>query len=217
MRDVLLKYRKQIQEINPLDDSSFPYNASRWSLLNENAKQLVTQFEGKNISRKDIIMAFKAYYDGQASSLYPFTLTMLWGFFDTGYGTFRTNQYLSTKENSRAILEAFNAFELKEAYHTLLQIKGLNVSYASKLLYFASRAREEKEYALIFDIRVARSLVKLLDSFGIAEVVNITPSGKFKDYERYIRFMHLWADELQVEAENIELFLFDGKFQTTKT
>ncbi|WP_162342847.1 8-oxoguanine DNA glycosylase OGG fold protein [Cyclobacterium salsum] len=216
MSDVLLKYRKQIQALNPLEDSQFTYNASRWSQLNKSAKQLVTQFEGKNISRKDIINAFKAYYDGQASFLYPFTLTMLWGFFDTGYGTFRTNQYLNTEENRKAIQEAFNASELKEAYHTLLQIKGLNVSYASKLLYFASRAREEKEYALIFDIRVARSMVKLLDSFGIAEVVNITPSRKFKDYERYIRFMHLWADELQVEAENIELFLFKGEFSNKR-
>lgn len=161
----------------------------------------------------DIITAFKDYYTGTASYLYPFTLTMLWGFANTGYGTYRTNQYLSTEENRTAIQQAFDTFELKEAYHTLLQIKGLNVSYASKLLYFASRAKEEKEYALIFDIRVAKSLVKLLDSFGIAEVVNIAPSRKFKDYERYIRFVHRWADELQVEAESIELFLFTGNFK----
>lgn len=211
MSNILLKYRTQIQELNPLDDSQFPYNGTRWSQLNENSKHLVAQHEGQNISRKDIIKAFKTYFEGKISYLYPFTLTMIWGFADTGYGTYRTNQYLSTEENKLAIQQAFDSFELKKAYRTLMQVKGLNVSYASKLLYFASRAREEKEYALIFDNRVARTLVKLIDISGIAGILKILPSNKFEDYIDYIQFMHRWADELEVEAENIELFLFNGK------
>ncbi|NVJ48362.1 MAG: hypothetical protein HWE07_14605 [Cytophagia bacterium] len=212
MSDVLLKYQKQIQELNALEDSKFKYEPSRWVRLEKNAKQLVRKYEGEYICRGDVIDAFKAYYKNGESYLLPFTLTMLWGFSDTGYGTFRTNKYLGVPKNELAIQKAFNSSNLKESYQQLLSIYGLGVSYASKLLYFASRAREEKEYALIFDIRVARSLVRLLDTFGIAEIVNITPSDRFDDYLSYIQLMHRWADELQVEAENIELFLFNGEF-----
>lgn len=212
MSDIFSKYGLQIESLNPLEDSKFLYNPSRWSQLNVEAKQLVTQYEEKYISRNEIIRAFKSYYDGRVSFLYPFTLTMIWGFADTGYGTFRTNLYLSSEENKTAIQNAFDTLDLKEAYRLLMQVKGLNVSYASKLLYFANKARGVKEYALIFDIRVARALVKLMDPFGIAEVLNIMPSGKFTDYKRYISFMHERAYEMEVEAEKIELFLFNGKF-----
>lgn len=212
MKNIFFKYKSKIQALNPLDESNFLYDASRWSMLNDSAKKLVTEYEGNNISRRDIIRAFKDYYDGKISCLYPFTLTMIWGFANVGYGTYRTNIYLSTEENRRAIELAFNTLELNDVYNSLLQIDKLNVSYASKLLYFASRAREEKQYALIFDIRVARALVEIMDPYGIGEVLNIMPSNKFNDYERYISFMHDRAGELKVEAESLELFLFNGDF-----
>jgi len=194
MSGVIFKYKKQIQQLNPLQDSGFKYNSKIWSKLNTEAKKLVVAHENETINRKEVIDAFKQYYKGEVNYLYPFTLTMIWGFADTGYGTFRTNNYLSSEQNINIIINAFIAIKennIKKAYELFMQIKGLNISYISKLLYFGTRAMGYKEYALIFDIRVARSLVKLLDSDGIlAGLLDISPSNKYKDFYKYNLLMH---------------------------
>jgi hypothetical protein len=215
MASAIFKYKKAIEDLNPLDESVFQYDRHRWSKLNKESKKLVTSFEGEKVSRRDVIDSFKSYYQGKSDYLLPFTMTMIWGFNDTGYGTYRTNKYLETEEN-RAIIEnalkATNHGEIEKAFKLFMKVKGLNVSYISKLLYFGTRAKEKENYALIFDIRVARALVKLLDSEGISGLLNITPSGKFKDYDSYNKLIHRWAKELEVEAENVEMFLFNGEF-----
>ncbi|GGG88550.1 hypothetical protein GCM10011416_01010 [Polaribacter pacificus] len=216
MSSVIFKYKKQIETLNPLQDSCFLYDSKRWSKLNTESKKLVAVYENKVINRKDVIDAFIKYYQGEKEYLYPFILTMIWGFADTGYGTYRTNKYLSSHENKNLIEDAFGAIrdkDIEKAYKLLMKIKGLNISYVSKLLYFGTRARGYKDHALIFDIRVARSLVKLLDVDGdISGLLDITPSNKYKDFDNYNKLIHRWAKELDVAAENVEMFLFDGKF-----
>lgn len=51
-------------------------------------------------------------------------------------------------------------------------------------------------------------LVKLTapDLYGI---LNVYPSSKFKDYQRYIDFIHDIADKNDLSAESLELFLFN--------
>lgn len=216
MSNVIYKYKKQIQELNPLEDSGFIYDSNRWSKLNKEAKKLVFAYENKVINRKDVIEAFTQYYEGKKDCLFPFILTMLWGFADTGYGTYRTNKYLGSTINRNNIESAFNEIKeknIEKAYKLLMKIEGLNVSYISKLLYFATKSRKHKNYALIFDIRVARALVKVFDSdCDISGLLNISPSNKYKDFDNYNKLIHRWAKELNVEAENIEMFLFNGKF-----
>ncbi|MDA9089716.1 hypothetical protein N9K15_02105 [Maribacter arcticus] len=215
MSSIISKYKKQIQGLKPLEDSKFRYDSNRWSKLNTIAKKSVLVFENKEIARKDVIKAFEEYFQGSESYLYPFTLTMIWGFADTGYGTFRTNKYLSSNENKAFIKSAFNeiiAGDISNAYHLLMKVNGLNVSYISKLLYFGTKARKQLHYALIFDIRVARSLVKISDLEGFSGFLNISPSNKYEDYNGYNMLIHRWAKELKVKAENIEMFLFNGDF-----
>lgn len=212
---ILSNYKNQIQQLNPLEDSKFTYNLSRWNELNEPAKESVVKFANKSISRNHVIKAFESYMKGKTDYLYPFTLTMIWGFADTGYGTYRTNKYLGSKKSVALIKSAFEAIRqgaTKEAFAHLMKVDGLSISYVSKILYFATRATKQKEYALIFDIRVARSLVKILDTEGISDLLNIVPSNKYKDFDNYNKLLHKWAKELNVEAEKIEMFLFDGEF-----
>ena len=215
MSSALSKYTAQIQELNPLLDSKFFYDANRWERLTEEAKNSVSTYSNQDISRIDVISSFSQYFKGKTDYLYPFTMTMIWGFADTGYGTYRTNKYLSLDENRRIIKYAFECIaegNVKEAHQYLIKINGLNISYISKLLYFGTRARNQKDYTLIFDIRVARALVKLLDTEGIMSLLSIGPSNKYEDFERYNTLIHQWAVELEVEAENIEVFLFNGDF-----
>lgn len=211
----IAQYKDEISALNALHSEDYMYNTILWSKLNPNAKILVSAFENRFISRNDVLSAFSNYYEGKCDYLYPFTLTMIWGFAANGYGTFRTNNYLSSEENKSNIKNAFDALKAnnqKDAFKYLMKIKGLSISYVSKLLYFATRALNYKNYALIFDIRVARALVKVVNNDGIEGLLEINPSKKYKDYINYNNLIHRWSKELNVEAENIEVFLFNGKF-----
>ena len=69
MSCVVAKYKKEIQALNTLDNLDYTYNPKQWSKLNKNAKTLVSAYENKNISRKDLINAFAQYYDDQDRSV----------------------------------------------------------------------------------------------------------------------------------------------------
>ncbi|KAF2342639.1 8-oxoguanine DNA glycosylase OGG fold protein [Flavobacterium tistrianum] len=207
-------YREEIKKLKPLMDSKFKYNINKWSKLNPDFVSHVNEFENLDISRHDVIYAFREYYSNKIRWEKPFLLTMIWGFADTGYGTFRTNNYITEKDNQNKIRKSFDAVrdnDLELAYKILKSIKGLNISYISKILYFATRACDYSEYALIYDIRVARSLIKLTTLPEIFEIVEINPSSKFSHYKIYNSLMHRYANELDFEAESLEMFLFNLK------
>lgn len=208
-------YKEVIQNLKPLIESKFKYDTARWRHLNNEFSTSITHFENQDISRQDVINSYKDFYDSKTEWETPFLLTMVWGFGDTGYGTYRTNSYLSKESNHLLIKEALQAvynLELEKAYHKLKNIHGLNISYISKILYFATRACNYKEYALIFDIRVARSLIELTTVPEIFEIVEITPSSKFRHFMMYNRLMHKYSEELDVSAECLEVFLFEQRF-----
>lgn len=210
----IFRYKDVITAINPLLDSKFKYESNRWKGLNNLYIKTLSDYLDKEISREDVVKSYREYYANKVDWCLPFLLTMIWGFSTNGYGTYRTNTFVSDDGNIRNIQNAFVAVKeqnLKLAYDSLNNIKGLNISYISKVLYFATRACSYKEYALIFDIRVARSLVKLSVPSDVFEIIEIFPSTKYKHYEIYNSMMHKYANELGVEAESLEMFLFEQK------
>ena len=82
----------------------------------------------------------------------------------------------------------------------------------TKIIYFATRAKIVDNYALIFDIRVASALIKLTTSNEIFEVVTIKPSFKFDKYQIFNQLIHETAREYKVEAEQLEMYLFNQIF-----
>lgn len=212
----LEKYHIKISNLNPLDDSKSLYDKVRWSNLNSSYKELVSDFEDEEISRLDIIKAFKEYYDGNDICMRAFLLSMIWGFSNTGYGTHRTNKYISEPSNILLIKQAIDFVKsnnLKLAFKSLKKIKGLGVSYITKILYFASRSiPEKKDYALIYDIRVASALVELTTPKEIFEIITVNPPSKFSDYIKYNDVIHIIANKYELEPEKIEMFLFNRDF-----
>lgn len=211
---------KKIKNLKPLIDSKFSYNSNRWTGLNVDFRNLIQEFENKEITRQDIIDAYNDYYsDSSKNFMKAFLLTMIWGFSDTGYGTHRTNNYISNKENIEKIKNALNFINnndqdsLKYAFNELKKIKGLGVSYLTKVLYFATRAKNQDNYALIFDIRVAASLIKLTTPKELFEIVNIGPSSKFVDYHKFNSLIHNLAKDNKVEADQLEMYLFNQDFE----
>lgn len=209
----ITRYKNLIDDPNALENSKFNYKTERWKKIDVNYRHLISMFEEKAISRTDVINAYAEYYkNNQTNWRKPLLLTMIWGFADTGYGAYRTANYLTT-DNGDLVVKALTAVRqknLKDAFIFLKKINGLGISYMSKILYFATRADwgEKNQYALIFDIRVARGLVKLTapNLYGILEVY---PSTKFKNYQRYIKLIHDNADKYGISAEALELFLFN--------
>jgi len=206
------KYKKDILSFkSKVASSGCVYNSETWSKLSAPHKKLIAEFKEKTITRADVIKAYKNYYKNGKDVLRPFLLTMIWGFADTGYGTHRTNKYIDNKPNLKLIkesLDAVKAKDIKTAFAILKKIKGLGISYISKVLYFASKALT-KDYVLIFDIRVARTLININTKKEIADLVNIYPSDKYEDYVAYNKLMHDLAKKYKVDADVIELFLFD--------
>jgi len=209
------QYRELICKINPLEESKFRYNIQTLKNLNVELKAHLSQFENNFIKRVDVINSFRKYYEGIFDWEIPFAITMIWGFADTGYGSYRTNKFYATESNRNIIEYSFKLAEdnkIESAYKALQTINGLNISYISKLLYFATRAKELRYYSLIYDIRVAKSLVKLTCPPEIYEILDIKPSNKFYHYKRYNDLMHKIADENDVSAESLEMFLFMQNF-----
>lgn len=208
------KYIDQINQLKPMA-TGFMYNTKTWHKLSKEHKIFVTDFEDKYVSRTDVTKAFEDYYSENGSYMRAFLLTMIWGFADTGYGTHRTNNYITNRENNNLIKSAIDAVkdsDLKLAFNNLMKIKGLGVSYITKILHFATKATGNKEYALIYDIRVASALVRLTTPPYIFEIVNVYPSPKFDDYQKYNKLIHRLSQQYNVEPDSIELFLFDQKF-----
>lgn len=211
--------KDKMKKLKPLSDSKFIYNSNRWANLDNNYKDLIKDYENREITRQNIIDAYRDYYsDSTLSFMKAFLLTMVWGFADTGYGTHRTNRYIRDNENLNKINSALNFIQqdrqdsLKNAFKELKKIKGLGVSYLTKVLYFATRAKHEDKYALIFDIRVAMALVKLTAPKEIYEIVTIGPSPKFTDYQKFNSIIHKLAKDNQVEADQMEMYLFSQDF-----
>lgn len=204
------QYKEKIKNLKPLEQAE-SYSSTQWKALNDDLKKSVEDFIDKDISRGDIIEAFRAFYTGQVSVERPFTLTMLWGFATIGYGVYRTNLYYNEKTKIEEALAFIKDNEFEKAYKKFDGIKGLSISYISKLLYFATRALNNEKYCLIFDIRVAKSLVKI-HCPDICGFLEIYPSPKYKSYKQYNELMHREANKYGLEADALELFLFDQKF-----
>lgn len=211
---------KYINELDALNNSRFMYNPDNWNELKPEYRELIQEFENLYISRNNIIDAFKFYFDNYKTENFikPFLLTMVWGFANSGYGCYRVNNYLENEKNKELILDAItlirkgNPDYLKTSFEKLNKINNLGISYVSKVLYFATRAKNDLNYALIFDIRVASALIKLFVPELIFQIVKINPSHKFSNYRNYIEIIHTNANKYGISAENLEMYLFNLDF-----
>jgi hypothetical protein len=210
------KYKKQIEILEPLKEGVI-YQPSKWEKHFENKDDLscAVHFSGKLINRKTVIEEFRKYYIKKTADFKtPFLFTMIWGY-DSNYGPHRTNEIMTVSKNLYLIkesLEAVNRKDVDEAFSQLKKVKGLGISYLSKILYFAGKAKGLDNYPLIFDIRVASALVSLASDGLLDGYLKIFPSEKLESYNCYNNLLHKWANDLQVEADQIEFFLFEQKF-----
>ena len=211
----ILKFKDEIALLNPMA-SGFIFNYNNWEKgfkYDKSFIELFKKYDNKEINRLIVLNSFRDYFKTKRLNCYiPFLLAMIWGHGPSGYGPSRTNKYFSSKSNLTHIRKAMQLFEMKniyQAYAELLEVTGLNVSFASKVAYFASLALNIKEYPLIFDRRVASSLVSLFIDNKISKLISVSPNTDLESYKNYNILIHKWAKQIGVDADKIEWFLFN--------
>lgn len=219
------QYKEQILKTNPLSQTMV-YDYDKWikwlkDSLGTELCVLNKEFKG-SISRKNLIdYAEKVNKDkSEEQCTQLFLACMMWGYGGDSSknidhrGPYRVKKiFNSSDEVKKAIHEAFCCIsknDIENAFQELLTVKGLSISFLSKFLYFASRGCKVEEYALIFDVRVAKSIVKFNSiQKDLIDIVIVTPSISYDKFKKYLNFVHELAKRYKCEAENIELFLFE--------
>lgn len=224
MTDSFEKYKNEIVNCKPLNQT-LKYDCLKWlnalDSFENDINEIHSEFKGA-ISREHLIEFATKVKDAndKSHSVKLFLACMMWGYGGNSEksidhrGTYRVNEILKSDTNvKKNIHEAFLLIvdmDIEKAFNLLSKIKGLSISFLSKFLYFASKGCGHTEYALIFDARVANSLIRLTSTNpDLVSIVNISPSTSYKHYDAYIKLVHQIASDFKCEAENIEYYLFE--------
>ncbi len=141
-----------------------------------------------------------------------FLMAMAWGFKPKDYGAKRTEKILAeagAEQKIAAIVDATRTGGAAAGWSALLtthKISGLNMSFGTKLLYFAGYATQHRPRPLILDERVRAALQEVAP--GTAP-----PKGLVRqaDYLRYLNLAGKWATEptWRQEPDVVEYALFN--------
>lgn len=143
-----------------------------------------------------------------------FLLVMAWGYEDAGYGPYRTRQILAlpkSDQSIRTIVEVTQSCGTEAGWDALFgkcRLKGLNLSFGTKLLHFAGYKREHRPRPLILDDRARWSLYDLKRGTVPAPGRGtVTREG----YLRYCELAEMWAsDSAWAQEPNVvEYGLYD--------
>jgi len=197
-----------IQRLQP-ETQSISYSVEKWQryLGPDQDLEFLAPTCPCQISRGDLFrLAANARGSGSLEDIRRVFLgAMLWGFGTVGYGPWRTQQMLATRDSGEMLQSTFDLIaenRIEEAYRGF-GLDWCGSSFFTKFFYFSGFGCRLPRYPLILDAYVRKSL----GSFAEVDFVSASrwdPRG----YVRYIQVMHEWAQELNCEAHNIELFLF---------
>ncbi len=134
--------------------------------------------------------------DGDAIDL--LLMAMAWGYDPNDYGPHRVQAILGTDgaENKiRSIVAITRAEGAGAGWHALLnthKIDGLNMSFGTKLIYFAGYSTDHRPRPLVLDKRVGRALNEPDIAPG---AVPLTGLVRQADYLRYLERAEQWASD----------------------
>ena len=141
-----------------------------------------------------------------------FLMAMAWGYRPKDYGTTRTESILEQDGAARkiaAIVDATRHEGAAAGWSALLgthRIKGLNMAFGTKLLYFAGYTTEHRPRPLVLDQRVRKALQTFAPGTVPAKGTVWKP-----DYLRYLELAEEWAAEptWAQQPDVVEYALFD--------
>jgi hypothetical protein len=198
----LSNFQDLIQNL-PVDKHSFEIFSKNWEETNQ------TKLVEVIFNNNDSVTINRFHLRYSTSNIASFVIkTLMWGYPTKGRGSnidllFENDNF----EKLVLILKGYcrNKISLTQLIEDVSGIKGLGQSTITKFLYFLETTVDGYQ-ALIFDEKI----VRVLKSGRFDEFY------QFKDlktinlncYADYLSVMHQIANEMHVEADKIELFLF---------
>lgn len=221
----LTLYEETIKNLDPMGQRLY-FHPNHWQNFNYPNKHLKKEMEfiadrfQNGITRGDIISLLR---ENEEALLRGFLLTMIWGH---GYpesgkadnrGPWKVSQMLNHHNESIELLESVRNYlvknDVKSAHLAFKKMERCRVNFFSKYLYFLGRSLNIEQYPLIFDARVSKSISVITSTHPeLLTIVDFQPRQDPDSYEYYIREIHKVANSMDVDADKIELFLFNGSF-----
>jgi len=139
-----------------------------------------------------------------------FVVSMIWGYGDLGYGSYRVKKMFSTPGFNEKIQQSFDlarAGNSLEAYIFLSKnkVQQLGPAFGSKWLSFAS---SNEQPAPIYDSFISLWIKK----YATKEFGSVATSSEVwnkKTYGAYLEWMNLNSRALEVKADDLELVIFN--------
>lgn len=133
----------------------------------------------------------------------------------TGYRA-RVNARLAFFDNRfadsmRTMIERLTANDLVGAHQAIDPVIGAGEGFFTKFLYFVSKPGVCEPLPLIYDEQVRRALQALLGPRWALPLGATMSDSVAEIYDRYVRTMHGWAEQLNCSPDQLELFLFQSR------
>jgi hypothetical protein len=230
----LIKENSELIRALEPEKQSIPYIKNNWDryLNNTPPYQTVIQKHTSSITRGEIFAYKKSISTQNQDEIESlFIMTMLFGFGKTNYGPYRTNNMLSDRGFHSLIMKTYadiQSNDIENAYKNF-QLDSCGSAFFTKIFYFFGQGISHKNSPLILDSVVAKNLEEKCkcDISKYASVQRHSRNTKSKNYnpilagriqavssyydgyKNYIDDMHAWASDINVKADQIELFLFN--------
>jgi len=200
------KVNEWIQSGSPSQEA-FNWTKSRrnWERDLPNEKQFIESLPDA-LSRKDVR---KISEGNKCSITEKFVTSMIWGYGDLGYGSYRVKKMFSTPEFLEKINRSYalaSSGQIMEAYEYLAKnrVQQLGPAFGTKWLSFIS---PNAQPAPIYDSFIA-IWVKKYAKREFADVSTSSEVWSKKTYSTYFNWMISSSEELGVKPDELELVIF---------
>jgi hypothetical protein len=204
MQLLIREFRTLINAL-PYFNHSFQIKRDNWKV--ESQQRLIDDVFGDEdaitLNRYDLLKS--AHYD-----LKSFIVkTLMWGYPTKGRGN-NINRLLEV-DNFKMLVSILNRYQkenitVKELFHDINSIPGLGLSTMSKFMYFFNIWLNDSK-ALILDNRI----IEVINKGNYSELNHlkgIRYDNAITKYPLYIETIDKLADSMDVEPDQIEMFLF---------
>ncbi|MFJ6099112.1 MULTISPECIES: hypothetical protein [Actinomycetes] len=189
------------------------FNPEAWRTTFADHGEALTQLAHHAHTEGGIARAY-IHHRADTDPIELFLISMVWGYGKVGYGPRRISDILNqvgAVDKLRAIVETTSNDGAAAGWNALLnthRIGGLDMSFGTKLLYFAGYTTDHRPRPLILDNVVRTALQD-------AAPGTVPASGRVHrdDYIRYLQLAEDWAadPEWNVEPDVIEYALFNQR------